>query len=554
MRDLIFILFLAFLSSFCEGKDYPYRWVFADKWFNKDSDVEDIKSIVKTASEHGLNGMVLWGGLDRLYFQPPSYFRRLEVVKQICEEHNVEIIPMIFSVGMGGSVLAHDKNLAAGLPVRDAFFIMKDGKAHLVPDPAVEIVNGGFEKYAGNNVAEYEFHDKPGKVSFIDTQTRKSEKVSLRFENFGKYRHGHARVMQQIKVHPYRCYRLSCWVRTKDLEPLNSLRMLVLSPDGRTLVSWRPDILSTNDWRRIAWGFNSLEHNKVRVYIGAWGGKSGKFWVDDLAIEEVGLLNVLRRPGTPVTVKGEEAGMVYEEGKDFTPIRDPNLNFRFDHEPAVIDILPASRIKNGEHLRVSYYHGMETTKKWQVGVCMSEPKLYEIWTEQAKLIHKHLAPSKYFLSMDEIRAGGTCEACKGRNMTMAQILGDCITKQVQIIRTVNPQAEVLIWSDMLDPSHNARDKYYLVEGDFNGSWEYVPKDLIIVCWSYDRVNHSIKFFSSLGFRTLASACHDGGTLDITRRWLEVLDQNANAFGIMYTTWKDKYELLVPFADTVTATE
>ena len=35
-------------------------------------------------------------------------------------------------------------------------------------------------------------------------------------------------------------------------------------------------------------GFNSLECDKVRIYAGVWGGKAGRFWMDDLAIEEVG--------------------------------------------------------------------------------------------------------------------------------------------------------------------------------------------------------------------------------------------------------------------------
>ena len=63
-------------------------------------------------------------------------------------------------------------------------------------------------------------------------------------------------------------------------------------------------------------GFNSLDHDTVRVYLGVWGGRSGRFWVDDLRIEEVGLVNVLRRPGTPVVVRSETAGTVYEEGRD----------------------------------------------------------------------------------------------------------------------------------------------------------------------------------------------------------------------------------------------
>jgi len=551
MKYLIFILFFAFMGAFCEAKVYPYRWVYVSRSLRRDSDVEQVNEIVKTASEHSLNGMVLAAGLDRLDLQPEDYLRRLDEVKQISEENDIEIIPIIFSAGYGGAVLGHDRNLAAGIAVRDALFVVKNRKAQLIPEPHVEVMNGGFEEYEGNNLKGYRFHDRPGDVSFVDKDVFRSGKSSLRFENFGKYEHGHARVMQEVEVHPHRCYRLSCWIKTENLEPEGSFRIQVLTLDGRNLAPWQPRISSTANWQKVVMGFNSLDYDKVRIYAGAWGGKSGKFWVDDFEIEEVALLNVLRRPGTPVTVKSEETGMVYEEGKDFAPIKDPKLNFRFDHEPPLIEILPGSRIKEGERLRVSYYHGMGVNRG-QVSVCMSEPKLYEIWEEQVKLIHQHLAPSKYLLSMDEIRAGGSCEACKKREMTMAQILGDCITKQRQIIREVNPNAEIFIWSDMLDPNHNAHDNYYLVDGDFTGSWQYVPKDLIIVCWYYNKRNESLKFFSSLGFKTLAGAYYDGDTLDNPKGWLEALEQTPKACGIMYTTWRNKYELLAPFGNLVSS--
>ena len=546
-RFLILTLFLMFAGSLCQGKDYQYRWVYVSRSLRRESDVADIKGIVKTASEHGLNGMVLSAGLDRLDRQPRDYFERLEQVKQACNQYNIEIIPIIFSVGYGGSILACDRNLAAGIPVKDALFVVENNRASLVAEPDVKFLNGGFEEYDGNRLTGYRFHDRPGEVSFIDTSFFKSGKASLRFENFGKYEHGHARVMQEVKVRPHRCYRLSCWVKTEQLEPKGSFRISVLSSDGRNLVPRDPAVPSTTNWRQVVFGFNSLDYDIARLYLGAWAGKSGRFWIDDIQIEEAGLLNILRRPGTPVTVRGEKTGTIYAEGKDFAEITDPRLNFRFDHDPPVIKILPAGRIKKGERLRVSYYHGT-AINRGQVSACMSEPEVYEIWKKQAGLIHEHLAPEKYLLSIDEIRAGGSCMACKKRNITMAQIVGDCITKQVKIIRQVNQDSEVLIWSDMLDPNHNAHDNYYLVEGDFTNSWMYVPKDLVILCWYYNKRIESLKFFSSLGFRTLAGAYYDGDTLENPKGWLQVMEQTPRACGIMYTTWQNKYELLASFGD------
>ena len=546
---LAIILLAAFAGSVLGGtKVLPLRWVYVSRGLRRDQDVADIRSIVTTAAAHGLNGMVLSAGLDRLDLQSPDYFKRLEAVKAICREKGVEIIPIVFSVGYGGSVLAHDRNLAAGLPVRDALFVAKGGLARLAPDPPVRVVNGGFEDHAGHHLRGYRSHDRPGEVSFVDTQVRHGGRASLRFENFGRFPHGHGRLMQEVQVAPHRCYRVSCWVKTDGLGPAGCLRLLVLAPDGRSLAPWDPRVPATTDWRKITLGFNSLDYRKVRLYVGCWGGKSGRFWVDDLAIEEVGLLNVLRRPGTPLCVR-TEAGVELVEGRDFAPVSDPKLNFRFDHEPPPIRLLPGGPVREGERLRVSYYHGI-AINRGQVSVCMSEPKLYEIWREQARLIQRHLAPRRWLLSMDEIRAGGSCAACKARKLSMARILGECITRQVAIIRQVNPGAEVLIWSDMLDPNHNAHDNYYLVEGDFTGSWKFVPKDLVIVCWYYKKRRESLAHFSRLGFRTLAGAYYDGDTLENPRGWLEALAQTPGAVGIMYTTWRNKYELLGPFGDLV----
>ncbi len=546
-RRLLLLLLVCASSPLCLAKTYPHRWVFVSRLLRTDQDVADVERIVKTASAHGLNGMVFTAGLDWFDMQPAGFLDRLASVRDICQQHGVEIVPNIFSVGYGGSVLAYDRNLAAGIPVIDAPFVVKDGEARLESDRAVRIANGGFEEYDGDRLKGYGFHDKPGDVSFVDTTVFHGGKASLRFEGFKRYEHGHGRVMQQVAVQPGRCYRVSCWVKTEGFQPADCFRVLVLGEDGRDLAFYLPGAVPSGQWRRIVMGFNSLDRDKVDIYAGVWEGKAGRLWIDDLELEEVGLLNVLRRPGTPVTVCDATSGQIYEEGKDFAPIKDDRLDFQFDHESPSIEILPGSRIEDGQRLSVSYYHGI-AIYDGQVTICMSEPKPYEIWRKQAELIHQHLGPSKYLLSMDEIRAGGSCQACKDRGLSMARILGDCITRQVGIIKSVNPKAEVLIWSDMLDPNHNAHGDYYLVEGDFTGSWTYVPKDLIVVCWYYEKRGESLPFFSSLGFRTLAGAYYDGDTLENPQGWLDALDKTPDAIGIMYTTWQDKYGLLGAFGD------
>ena len=535
-------------GSIAEAEGFRCRWVYVARGLHNDQDVEDIRRIVGTAAEHGVNGMVLSAGLDRLDLQPSHYFERLEAVKAICAERGVEIIPIIFSAGYGGSVLAHDRNLAAGLPVRDARYVVDGDAAHFAPDRPVAIEGGDFERHRGDRVLGCRFHDEPGRVSFVDTEVVREGKASLRFENFGESRHGHGRVMFEVPVRPRTAYRVTCFVKSDGLEPAGCFRIQVLT-GARALAPWDPRVPSTADWRQVTLGFNSFDHAQVRIYAGVWGGRAGRFWIDDLRIEEAGPVNLLRRPGTPLAVRDEATGQVYDEGRDFEPVADARLNFRFDHEAPTIRLREGSRIRDGQALRLDGYQGI-AIHRGQVSVCMSEPKLYEIWRKQAELMHRHLAPKRYLLSMDEIRAGGACQACKSRNLSMARILGDCITRQVAILRGVEPEAEVLVWSDMLDPNHNARDGYYLVDGDYSGSWEHVPRDLVIVCWYFDQREASLGHFSGLGFKTLAGAYYDGDTLDNVRGWLDALRRTPGAVGIMYTTWQNKYELLGAFGDLV----
>ena len=561
----LFFLPVAFLGVACTGtgvtegkvKAYPYRWLYYSTGLRSDNNVEDLRQVAKTASEHGLNGILLSAGLDQMDLQNEDYFRRLEEVKKFCKDYGLEIIPSIFSVGYSGSLRAHNKNLAAGIPVNGALFIVSGSKAEFKADPAVKVVNGSFEDYEGNRAAGYDYEGEPGQVIFIDNQVVRDGKTSLRFENFDQYPEEAGRMSQEIAVRPHRCYSMSVWIKSEGMDPSKpfssgNLQVLAFGPDGHQLEWININAPSSGDWFKAQLGFNSLGYDKVKISIGTGEGKSGKFWIDDLQVREAGLLNVLRRPGTPVTVRGEKNGTIYEEGRDYAPVEDPGLNCRFDHEGPSITILPGSRIKNGERLRVDYYHCI-TVYDGQVTACMSEPEVYDIWRTAARLIHERLAPKTYFLHMDEIRAGGTCKACQDRGMSMAQILGDCITRQVGLIREVDPDAEVCIWSDMIDPNHNAstrRPYYYHVNETYDGSWNYVPKDLIIACWWYEMRDKSLKHFSDLGFRTIGASYYDADDLENPRDWLASLDATPGAVGIIYTTWLRKYALLADFGDLV----
>ena len=403
----------------------------------------------------------------------------------------------------------------------------------------------------------FEFAGEFGKHVFIDKEVVAEGKAALRFENLADGENP-GRLINKVKVSPDRIYRLKMMVKTEGInesDPFCSGNFRVQVKGGdRQLTYIRPRVGPNTDWTEVTVGFNSRNYDEVEIQTGMWGAESGRFWLDGLSFEEIGLVNLLRRPGTPLIVKGEKSGTVYEEGRDFDPVADPHLNFRFNHDGPPIQLTAGSRIKNNERLRVSYYHGVSVYAS-QVTACVSEPKVYEIWANIAREIHERIDPKYWFVSVDEVRAGGTCQACLDRGLTMGEIIGDCITRQEAIIRAVDPDAEIVIWSDMLDPNHNARERegnyYYHVDGSFTGSWNHVPKDLIIACWYHKMRKESFAHFSGLGMRTIACGYYDTDNISNDTTWVEAMDQTPGALGIMYTTWLNKYDLLDEFGDFVT---
>ena len=106
--------------------------------------------------------------------------------------------------------MSRDPNLAAGLPVRNAPFLAKDGK--LVPaDDSGTIVNGGFEQHKNHQPTGWRFVDQPGQITFIDQEVKCEGTCSLRMQDIGRHNpdHGHGRACQTIAVEPFRYPRAS---------------------------------------------------------------------------------------------------------------------------------------------------------------------------------------------------------------------------------------------------------------------------------------------------------------------------------------------------------
>jgi hypothetical protein len=542
---LVVTLTTTLAGSAC-SKEPPieHKWVFFRRPLQVDSDVDDFRRVADEAAASGYNGVALECSFDWILDLPPEYFDRLRRIKAICDERGLEIIPLVCALGSDG-VLYQDKNLAAAVPVTGAPFRVKDGVASAVTRE--HVANGDLEEYSDNVPSGFSYADGSGNLSFVDKKVYRSGRASMRFENFDRDPHGMARLNQLIQVEPFRTYRLECWLKTEGLRCPSSviIHAHAHAKGQRILMTTYTNMDSTSEWRRAVMGFNSLDYDTVQVYIGVWGATGGRFWIDDVSITESGPANIVRREGTPLTVRGA-SGTVYTEGADYESVVDTIMDFTYDHPDPAIRLTPESKIAEGEPLIVDYYQALRMD--WGVGVCPTNPKLYEIWKGVLARVHKELAPKSYFLSVSEVRTGGWCETC--RDLGGAERLGRCITRQAELVRAMAPDAALYIWSDMLDPHVNAVPRHFLYNGDLTGSWKYIPKDLTIVCWGLKATPESMKHFDRLGFRTMAACYYDADSLDAVAAWLEALRGVSGSRGIMYTTWENKYRLLTDFGRLV----
>ena len=526
---------------------YEDRWFYCSHAFDTDGDLAFYGNLVAKAAASGYNGMLFAGGLDRYAWWNGRKRERFAEVKRICDDAGIEIVPLIWSVGYG-TMVGNDLELVESRPVSGIRYRARNGRAVFEAD-GIALANSGLEDFdrAKSRFPGW-FADRPGLVSFVDTAVRHGGRASVRFEpSSEKDRHGHARLSQAVPVKPGHCYRFTSWVRAEDLQPRRGAlraQVFVNGRSGATAAKYIGNLGNGEGWRKVEVDFNAGEGTNATLYVGTWGGRSGRFWVDDCSVEEIGLREICQREGTPFVVKSAGTGRVYEIGKDYAkpPLRMPGGG-------DISLVIPSgSAISDGEELLVDAYIPSRSGPKSQLSTCMSDPRLYERFEQSAAGIMEACAPRKWFLSVDEVRNGNTCPLCVARHTDMAHIFGECVSKMHAIIRKARPDAVVYAWSDQFDPNHNARDGYYGCKGTFAGDWDLVPKDIVMSCWWRQKCEVSVPFFAQKGFRVQAAGYYDydGTEADKDRPWVEILNRTPGATGFIYTTWQGKYDVLPAF--------
>lgn len=525
-RSLAWLLLAAWPLSSSAAYE---RWLYTPTNLLVDKNVDALEVLCRRAAKAGYTHVLLADSkFSKLGDMDPRYFKNVERVKKFAAELRLEIVPTLFSVGYSNDLLWHDPNLIEGLPVRDVLFVVKDGVARVQPEVPVSFPGGDFSDLK--------------KWSWKDDSVKADDGAALIRDPNG----ANARITQKMKLQPFHQYHISVRVKSQDFKGTPEVKVLAKGALNFNHLGVKP----TQDWQTHHVVFNSLTNTDANVYFGVWGGRTGSLWFDDAKIEEIGLVNLIRRDGAPLLVK-REGGAALVEGRDFEKLADPRMGVKpwkgsYDiyHEPPLLK----TALPDGTRLRVSYYH-VATVYDDQANICPSEPRTMELLRDQAKRMHAAWGAKGYMMSHDEIRVFNWCDACQRRQLDAGAMLADNVRTCSKILREINPGGNIYVWSDMFDPNHNAKGNYYLVRGDYAGSWEGLDKDVIIVPWYFEKRAESLKFFSDRGHRQVIAGYYDEKPEKV-RNWLEAAKPYPGVLGVIYTTWEHKYGDLEKFSQHI----
>ncbi|MBM4017879.1 MAG: hypothetical protein FJ288_06040 [Planctomycetes bacterium] len=552
---LVLAAVLAACGVEARAADAPWQWlwVYAPCNFQVDKNVDELLALMERAKKAGYNGMLVADHkFGRLQDRPENYYRNLARARRAAEALGIEIIPAVCPVGYSNSILVNNPHLAEGIPVRDCPMLVRGGRAGAADQRDLLAGVGGFEEDRGGRPTGWNYVDP---CVTRDASVAHSGAASARLEKFrDAAAHGNGRVTKKLTLAPWRQYRADLWIKTQGLSSPGDVRVAVISAGGRSLNFTNLGVRATQDWTEHHVLFNTLDSTEVNFYAGIWGGRDGTLWLDDVTLREVAGVNMLRREGCPLRVTSDDGRTEYAEGRDFLRWEYPKMGrvpwpgeYEVVHPEPPLVLMPDSRIREGQMLRASFYHTV-VIHDGQVCACLTSDEVFRHMEEQVRLIRQHLAPRKYFMSHDEIRVAGHCGLCAAGGRTAGQALAENVRRCTELVRRAEPQAEIFVWSDMFDPNHNARDKYYLVGSTLEGSWEGLDRSVNVAAWYFGKRSESLEFFSRRGHRIIMAGYYDASDVKANvDGWRSAAANFQGVCGMMYTTWRREYKDLEEFA-------
>eukprot|EP01052_Picozoa_sp_SAG31_P017178 SAG31_NODE_1164_length_9581_cov_16.106623_2_plen_723_part_00 len=472
-----------------------------------------------------------------------------------------DLMPLVFPFGPSDPILLQPEptepngsihNLVEPISFRDTEFIVgHNGELELQDSMAKALNNANFDPPADGDQFDHWVQDLPGNRTFVDREVRRGGRgASLRIGPGA----GDGMAMQTLTVPSFRLAKVSFWAKTKNFSAIQyNVEVRTLDVDahascqlargdnrnangltvsrencavrmqmGRRL-SWWPLVLnSTQDWTQYMYTTPTWSES-CGIFLGIEDRgtpQSGNIWFDDVKVEEIALLNVVRRQGAPVSAKLATSGGKLVEGRDISRVEDPFWQrFRYNnatdspnlHAMPKLRVLSGSKLQPGDKILLSYY-ALVPVYQGTAASCLTHPAITDYMQQNMRALGSSNGGFPgYLMSYDEMRTGNTCEICAGHGGTAGELLASHLTNATRIAEEMVGKDKPL-WicekmcffffaciprlytmfcylksgsssgDDMFNPYHNAHDDYFLINGTVAGSWEGIPPQVQVMNW------------------------------------------------------------------------
>ncbi len=527
-------------------------WYQQHSYLTSPQAVQQVEATISQAAAAGYTGVALWDSSLNDVNLPSWNLTYLQQVIAFARSKGMKVMPTVFPYGYSNDILNQNPNLAEGQHVTGTRFqVNSAGNALNVVSSFPGFQNPGFES---GQSAWFSYWDAG--VS-LDTNTAHSGSASALISNPPM----NARLYQQVNVTPWRQYHFRIWARTQGFTNSPSVYIMDSNDWNAQRLNAPIPTAQTQDWTAYDFTLNSASSTSLSILLGEWGGASGNLWVDDILLEETGLVYVIRRGGTPLKVYDpNNTSTVFNEGSDINAISDPEVapgGFGDHwHTPPTVTLPSGTRLRPGQVVAMDYYAVVPIYGS-EVGMCLTDPDVLNYLQANATALST-LFPggTPYALGYDEMRHMNSCALCKQKNMTTGQLLAWNVQQSVSTFQNVAPSSPLYFWGDMFDPNMNAHGDYYLVEGDITGSWTGLPSNATILNWNLGNLATSLRFFAgqtaqqTRPFRQVIAGFYDPGDNNGANAASSEMQQAMGipgVAGLYYTTWQDNYSQLGTFA-------
>lgn len=531
---------------------------------------EQILNIVDQGVDAGATAILMndskatrWGAGE----PQQRWLERMKTVANGIKDRALDLGFNTITLGFCSSLASADPNLVTGYPVVNQPMRAAAGK--LYPMSTASITNGGFEDHQNNQPIGFDLQDAPGERTFIDGSVSYIGDYSLRADAKDNEM---SRIQTTFDVEPNKQHLLVVWLKTEALSARNVMVIIRDADTKKLLTTQWPSLPQDNgkrnyirkvnnlttDWTKQKLTFNTQGSTRVSVMLAVFGGTQGSIWWDNLHVRNKPLMNWLRRDDLPTTVT-DSNGIALTENEDLAPVIDPNLgNITFPgsydtyHKTGKISTIPTGKINNGNIVYLSGYH-TQVTGRGQVGCSWHNPKVGELVSQVHERLTSEFNPDFYHYNQSEVRTGGA-EPLDKQYMSAGAAFAAATADHIQRIQAAGGDADILLWSDMHDPLHNAKEDYYQIASSMENSWEGIdPSSVIIANWwsgskLRDKAGASLQHFDDLGFKQIIAGYYEEDVEDNFEAWQNAASGIKGIAGSMFYTNFDGYQDLAEFGE------